>query len=222
MMKEHPSEACITQAAPRPILEKFSKTSTPTFALFGRMTDLPIAGTGPDKLPALRESIRCLHDKGQRSIVMLSRGQQGKPMGMIEQVFLEELTKWNLPHGAYNLPGWDNSPTGLRKCLVSLFQVTPPDAILVDDWVVYYAIQNYLAHERGQAFRNVVCIYTDSHPSFGWCQPGVSHFHWDPLDVVRRVVQWVDNVAAGKDDTKQKLIKAKFTKGGSLSVGQES
>ena len=216
MMKEQTAEAFVIQAAPRPVLEELCKGSVPTFALFGRMAGLSIAGTGPDKLPALRDSIRSLYDNGHRSIVMLSRGQLKKPMGAIEKVFLEELEKYHVPHGDYNLPSWENSPDGLRECIDSLFQITPPDAILVDDWIVYYAVQNYLGHQRGRAFREVVCICTDYHSSFGWCQPGVGHFHWDPLDVVRRVVQWVDNVAKGKDDKNQKLIKAKFIEGGTV------
>jgi DNA-binding LacI/PurR family transcriptional regulator len=216
MMKEQTAEAYVIQAAPRPVLEELCKLPMPTFALFGRMAGLSIAGTGPDKLPALRDSIRYLFDSDHRSIVMLSRGQLKKPMGAIEKVFLEELEKHHVPHGDYNLPSWENSPDGLRKCIDSLFQITPPDAILVDDWIVYYAIQNYIGHQRGKAFREVLCICTDYHPSFGWCQPGVAHFHWNPLDVVQRVVHWVDNVAKGKDEKNQKLIKAKFIRGGSL------
>ncbi|MFT5904739.1 MAG: DNA-binding LacI/PurR family transcriptional regulator [Cryomorphaceae bacterium] len=216
MMEEQNAEAYVIQAAPRPFLEELCKGPVPTFALFGRMAGLSIAGTGPDKLPALRDCIRSLFDNDHRSIVMLSHGELNKPMGAIEKVFLEELEKYHMPHGGYNLPSWENSPDGLRECIDPLFQITPPDAILVDDWIVYYAIQNYLVHQRGQAFREVLCICTDYHSSFGWCQPEVAHFQWDPLSVVRRVMQWVDNVAKGKEDKNQRLTKAKLIDAGSL------
>ena len=89
MVKEHPSEAWIIQAGSRPVLEWFAKSSVPCFALFGRMQGLTIAGTGPDKLPALRQAIQSLTDKGCRSIVLLTREECRKPsLGMIEQVFL--------------------------------------------------------------------------------------------------------------------------------------
>lgn len=92
--------------------------------------------------------------------------------------------------------------------------MTPPDAILVDDWILLLAIQNYLSSKRGLAFRQVECISTDYHPSFRWCQPAIPHFYWDPAKAVRRVVQWVDHVVQGKDDRKVKLIEAKFIPGG--------
>ncbi len=212
-IQEQTAEAFIVQAAPRPILEELSKLPTPTFALFGRMAGLPIAGSGADKFHALRDSMHYLHDNGHRRIVMLTRGRQQNLMGPIEQAFLEELTKWNLPHSAFNLPVWENSPDGLRKCLSSLFKITPPNAIFTDDWVIHHAIQNYLLNERELVSRNVVCICTDHHSSFGWCQPGVSHFHWNSLDLVRNAVRWVNSVATGKDDKRQKLVKAKFIPG---------
>ncbi len=61
----------------------------------------------------------------------------------IERVFFEELEKGVIPHSFYDLPTWDISPEELSKCLDSLFQFTPPTSILVDDWILVHAIQNY-------------------------------------------------------------------------------
>ena len=215
MIETVSADAVIIQSAARSILEKLSQSSRPTFALFGRMTDLPMAGSGPDKLPALRETIRHLCLQNQQRIVMIVREEALNPsLGAIPSVFLEELKKHNLPVSAYNLPNWKNSPEGFRTCLEKLFQVTPPTVILVDDWMLFFALQNYLAHEHGPAFRPVHCICTDYHPSFNWCQPSISHFQWDPLDVVKRAVSWVNNVGNGIEDREQKLCKAKFIRGG--------
>jgi DNA-binding LacI/PurR family transcriptional regulator len=215
MMKAHPAEAWIVLAAARSVLQILSETSTPTFALFGAMSNLRIAGTGARKIEALGDCIDHLYRKGCRRIVMLIRGE-GKTTGlnMTGRVFFEELNKRNLSQSSYNLPEWENTPDGLHRCLDELFKVTPPDAILVDDWILLYAIQRFISHKRGLAFRQVECVTTDYHPSFKWCQPAVPHFYWDHTKVVRRVVQWVDHVAQGKEDRKVKLIEARFVPGG--------
>lgn len=215
MMEAHPADGWILLASARPVLEAISKASTPAFALYGNMTGLGIAGTGGRKINATLDCIEHLYKKGCRRIVMLARGRNKKTvMNQTEQAFYEELHKRNLPQSSYNLPEWEDTSQGLRRCLDALFQVTPPDAILVDDWILLLAIQNYLSSKRGLAFRQVECISTDYHTSFRWCQPAIPHFYWDPAKAVRRVVQWVDHVAQGKDDRKVKLIEAKFIPGG--------
>jgi DNA-binding LacI/PurR family transcriptional regulator len=218
MLKANPANTYIVQAAARPVLEYLSQTSLRVFALFGRMTDLPIAGTGPDKLPALRDAIDTLHRGGHRKIVLLSREERRENLSTIERVFIEELEKRGLSHSSYNLPVWEISPEGLRKCLVSLFQFTPPTAILVDDWMLVHAIQNHLLRERGLASLRLVCVCTDFHPSFHWCRPKIAHFHWDPSALVRRAVRWVDHVALGKDDITQKLVISKFVDSGEMAL----
>ena len=39
---------------------------------------------------------------------------------------------------------------------------------------------------------------------------------WDHRLVVRRVVQWANNVARGRDDRRQTLTKAEFVEGGTI------
>ncbi|MFT5906589.1 MAG: DNA-binding LacI/PurR family transcriptional regulator [Cryomorphaceae bacterium] len=210
ILSRNPADAYILMAAARPVLEYFSKTSLPVFALFGRMTGLPIAGTAPDKAPALKEAIYELHQLGHKRIVFLSREAKSENHGFLERVFFEELEKLGLSHSSYNLPVWEDSPEGLEQCLESLFKVTPPSVIFVDDWLLVLAIHNYLMHKRGIAFRQLVCVCTDFHPIFHWCRPRISHFYWDSEAVVRSVLRWVNCIVQGKDDKKQQLIVSKF------------
>ena len=211
MVREHPSEAWIIQAGSRPVLEWFAKSSVRCFALFGRMQGLAIAGTGPDLLPALRQAIQNLTEKEHRSIVLLTREERRKPsLGMIEQVFLEELEKAGIPTGPYNLPDWVETDEGLRDCLEALFRVTPPSALLISDWILFLAVQNFIAMRKNPAMKPVALICTDSHPSFKWCAPGIAHIHWDHKPMVRRIVRWAGNITRGKDDRRQGLTMAKF------------
>jgi len=214
MVREHPSGAWIIQAGSRPVLEWFSKSSVPCFAMFGTMQGLAIAGTGPDMLPALRQAIQSLTDKGHRSIVLLTREERRKPgPGMVEQVFLEGLEKRGIQTGPYNLPDWVETDEGLRACLESLFRVTPPTALIISDWILFLAVQNFIGRRKNPAMKEVALMCTDSHPSFKWCAPGIAHIHWDHKPMVRRIVRWAANVARGKDDRRQGLTVAKFIGG---------
>lgn len=215
MVRKHPSDAWIIQSGSGPVLEWFAELSIPCFALFGRMEGLPVAGTGLNKLPALREAIQSLSKKGHRRIVLLVRGERRKPsLGPTEQVFIEELEKADIPVGGYNMPDWEENDKGLRECLETLFRVTPPSAIFVGDWILFLSVQNFIARKKRRALNDVELICTDFHPSFNWCSPSIAHIQWDHQPMVRRVLRWISNVAQGKDDRRQYLTTAKFIKGG--------
>jgi DNA-binding LacI/PurR family transcriptional regulator len=183
------------------------------------MKGLQVAGTGPWKAPAIEEATEALHGHGHRRIVMLSRSETlEKGPTPTQQIFLDKLNELGMPSGAYNLPTWDSTPEGLNQCLEALFQLTPPSAILVDDWMLLYAVQNFLSRKPGDAYRRVTCISTDHHPSFKWCTPRISYVTWDPSAVSRRVLQWVDHIAQGKTDLDQRAIRARFVQGEDLSI----
>jgi DNA-binding LacI/PurR family transcriptional regulator len=131
-------------------------------------------------------------------------------LGLTERTFIDALEENDIPHSSYNLAGWDNTPSGLRQCLDKLFQLTPPTAIFVDDWMIHNAVQNYLFHERGAERRRVCCISMDYHPSFSWYAPPVPHFYWDPDAVVRCALAWLKKLGRGNHVMQQKMIKAEF------------
>lgn len=218
MVRKLGAEACILVAAGREVLQRFEAFPIPTFALFGKMSGLKISGTGPDKIQAIRDSITSLCANGHQRIVMLKhREALHAEHGISERTFLEELENRGLSHGEYNLPRWENTPEGLRHCLIRLFQVTPPTAILVDDLMLLYAIQSFLVRKRGNIFRQVTLVAMDPHPIFGWCQPGVPHFYWDISKVVSHTVKWVNDVARRKNDREQKRIECKFVDAGGVT-----
>lgn len=212
-IKSKKAAACIILAGSKPILQRAS-TILPTFAFFGAMSDLPIAGVGPNKIPAMLEAMRWLHEQGAERIVMLSREEQlrGK-LRPLEAAFLEELEALGLSFGSYNLPIWENTPKGFTRCLDSLFMVTPPDALFVDEITLYHIVQNYLAHKSGPEHRAVIRICMEYHPVFEWYQPKVAHLYWDSSKIVKRIVHWVNNLAKGKSDYRQTRYSAKFVRG---------
>ena len=216
-VKKHPADAWVISSGSREILEWFASQPVPAFANYGRSTGLPMAAASALKTPALETALQRMVDFGHRRIVMLARAERRRPtLGLFEQYFLNKLAAVGLQTGNYNLPEWDDHPDGLRACLDSLFRYTPPTALIIGEMQVFQAVHQYLAR-RGIPIPervSVLCTYPDM--SFAWCDPAVSHIRWDSRLVIQRVLRWAANVACGKPDIRQAIMKAEFVEGGTI------
>lgn len=209
------ADAWVVSAASREVLAWFAAQPVPAFALFGRRRGLPIASGGPNKPPAFAAATRHLIELGHRRIVLLCRRMRRMPEpGAAERAFLGELEAHGIMPGTYHLPDWEESVQGFHGCLESLFQVTPPTAMIVDEAPFFFAAQQFLAGRGLRVPTDVSLVCTDADRSFAWSKPSVAHILWDSRPVVRRIVRWADNVARGKDDRRQSLATAKFVDGG--------
>ena len=217
MVEEDDADAWVILAGARPILEWFAARPVPAFALFGRHSQLPIASITTVKPPAVAEAVGRLVALGHRRIVMLARDERRKPtIGKIELRFLEELERLGISTGAYNLPDWKDNPQGFQQCLNSLFHHTPPTALFLSEPVLLFAAQQYLLRKGIVVPRDVSLVVLEGHPAFEWFLPQVSHLHIDTRRCVPRVVQWVENVAKGKEDRRETLLRAEFIEGGTI------
>ena len=217
MANQTKTDAWVILAATKEVLEWFVEHSVPTFALFGRLRGLPLAGTGPGKVEAFRAAARRLAELGHRRIVLLQPDHMRKPtIELLLRETLDELESHGIQTGSYNLPDWEQTPEGLRRCLDSLFALTPPTALVLDRATEYIGTQQYLAQQGIQVPRDVSLICTDDDLTFEWCVPSASCICWDSRPWVHRIVRWVANIASGKDDRRQSPTKAKFVERGSI------
>ena len=215
LVRQTKADAWVICAGSHEVLEWFCSQPVPAFALFGRREGLPIAATGPDKAPAFAAATRHLIGFGHRRIVLLSRKERRLPEpGRSERAFLDELKAHGIPAGDYNLPDWEETIVGFHELLSSLFRVTPPTALIVDEAPLFVATQQFLACRGIRVPQQVSLICTDAEPAFAWCMPPVSHIRWDSGPVVRRIVQWAANVSHGKKDVRQTFTPAEFVEGG--------
>ena len=210
-------DAWVVMSASRAVLEWFSARPFPSFALFGPQNGLPIAGIRLDKPHAFAAATRTLIELGHRRIALLARRMGALPAPRLsEQVFLTELQTHGIKTGGFNLPVWEETPEGLQKILNSLFQVTPPTALIVDEVALFAATQQFLAARGIRVPKQVSLICTDPDPTFAWCVPTIAHIRWDSGPVVRHVVRWVASVSRGQQDRKQTITPAEFVPGGTI------
>ncbi len=204
------ADAWLVLSAPQTILEWFVKHELPAFALFGRFRQLPMPGAGLNKIPAFRAAIRRLVELGHRRIVLLQPDHNRKPTyALLVRESLAEMEAHGIKTGPYNVPDWEQSPAGLRKCLDSLFALSAPTAIIFDRPNELIGAQIYLAHKNIFAPRDVSLI-SDDDPAYEWCSPSISCIRWQSHAWVRQVMSWVDCLVKGKDYRHKRLTKATF------------
>ena len=217
------ADAWIVASGSKEILEWFSQQSTPVFALYGRQEDISIAGVKTNKPEAYTAAARRLIELGHRRIVHLCRTERRTPHpGRTERAFLDELEVQGIMAGKYNLPDWEDTPEGFHAILQSLFQLTPPTALVVSEPFLFVAAQQFLAHQGIRVPAEVSLICTDNDPTFAWCEPSISHIAWDTAPVVRSIVRWADQVSRGREHLKQTRVKATFIEGGTVGPAPAS
>ena len=222
IVEQTEADAWIVLAGSSEVLAWFAGQQVPTFALFGRRRGLALAGAGPDKAPAFAAAARTLIGLGHRRIVLLARPRRRLPRpGASEQAFLDELTAHGLVVSKYHLPDWDESIRGFHGRLESLFQVTPPTALIIEEAALFAAAQQFLAQRKLRVPQDVSLVCTDADAGFEWCQPPISHIRWESRPLVRRIIRWAANVGSGKNDLRQSLTSAEFVHGGTIGPARE-
>jgi DNA-binding LacI/PurR family transcriptional regulator len=216
-VNDQKADAWIVGSGSRLVLESLAQWRKPVFALFGRRRGLRIAGAGPDKSKAQEELIQRLVALGHRRIVIMAREDRRKPRpATFERNFLNLMSECGVPVGSYNLPDWEESPGGFQHCLTSLFAVTPPTALFIEEMPFFVAAVQHLASIGVISPRDVSLICDESDIAFDVCQPSVAHIKWEVASLVRCVVKWADNVARGRKYYRQTSIKATFCEGGTI------
>jgi DNA-binding LacI/PurR family transcriptional regulator len=199
------------------VLEWFEQRKEPAFAFHGRLMQVGLASLAVRKSPVISTLVGKLANYGHRRIVLLARTERRQPRpGFFERHFLESLESHGIPTSGYNIPEWEDSPEGLGKVIDSLFQVTPPTALLVGDSALFHAVQLHLAARGLFAPRDLSLFCNDAEESFHWTRPEVSHIEWDSRPAARRIVNWAGNIASGREDTRKTFIKARLYEGGTL------
>ncbi len=216
MLTKTPADLWIAVAASRELLEWFSKQSPPCMALYGRTGGLPIARTGPDKVPAYQAATRRLIELGHRRIVLITLKTRRIPVpGAVERAFLEEMAAHGISTGDYNLPDWTETPEGFKALLEALFRTTPPTALIIDEATRLVATMEFLLLHGIKVPGQVSLVSTDN-DLLNWCSPGIAHMSWNNELITRRVMRWVRAVGRGQADRKTINVPVEFVPGGSI------
>lgn len=208
------TDAWILLAAPKEILEWFSKQETPAFAVFGnRLEEVNVAGASPGKSHPVVQATQTLIDLGHRRIILIVRKYQREPISTSAQAFLDVLNSNGIQSSDFNLPDWEETGEGFNQLLESIFKITPPTAIITDEPFQYLAAHHFMVSRGIQIPKHLSLICSDYDPIFKWCMPSVSHITFSNKPLLRRINDWAQNVKNQKTDLRQTILKATFVPG---------
>lgn len=217
VVEENQADAWIILSGTRDVLQWFAARAEPCFAIFGEHTGLPIASFGPNKVPAFSAAVKTLLDFGHQRIVLLCRRARRQPtLNRSVGAFVETLQQAGITCGEYNLPDWEENNAGYQRCLESLFRLTPPTAIIVDEASYLIATFQFLLRRGITVPGDVSLVCTDNDPAFTHCEPPISLMSWEKEPLKRRILQWANNISRGKADHRSTTTPANFISGGTI------
>lgn len=213
LVKKSGVDAWIVISGSREILSWFAARALPCFALFGKLSDLAIAGGGANKRAAYDAASSRLVELNHKRIVLL-----GRWIGdcFSKQYLFGAFEARGIPASHYSMPRFTDTPEGFQSCLETLFATTPPSALFIMNPELLYAVQQFMARRKLLVPEDVSLICADPDSRFIWCRPTIAHITWDSAPWVRRIVRWAENVSRGKRDTRKAITQGKFVDGGSV------
>lgn len=211
------ADAWVVISGSHALLGWFASQKFPVLAYAGRRRSHAIAAVGPDMTPAFIAAIRMLINCGHRRIVFLCRKPLRLPVaGHSVTVFQAELGAHGIQASDYNLPDWEETAEGFNVLLISLFQVTPPTALIIDDPLFLPGLLQFLGRRKITIPEQLSLVVNDDDPSFHWCIPTVARIHWDAGPIIRRIIRWATAISRGSEDRKQIVYPAEFVVGGTI------
>lgn len=163
----------------------------------------------------IAEATRHLISLGHRRIVLLTRRAARLPHPTVGiSAYLDTLREHGCQTSEFDLPDWEETNAGFHACLHSLFKVTPPTALIVDEVPCFFATMQVLLRHGLRVPADVSLIRTDDDVSFAHRDPPVASMRCDLRPVIRRIVTWAANVSRGKADFTQPLTAVEFIPGG--------
>ncbi len=216
------ADVWIVLAGSKTLLEWFEQQPIPIFALFGHAKNIPVAYIGPSKQDGMRELVDKLVELGHQRIVLINREDRRKPeLGLFEKGFLKQLESHGIHTGSFSMPDWGDDADDLQEGLISLFRVTPPTAIIIDEPWLFFGVQQHLLQLGIKVPDQVSLACLDHARAFDWCRPEITHLRWSTTSLVNRMVKWVHNISLGKEDKRRTIIEAKLHTGGTIGPARK-
>lgn len=214
VVKAAEADAWMVFGASREVMEWFIAQPFPVYAYGGRFQNLPMACSAVLLAPAIESAVNTLVDLGHRRIVMLVPTVYRKPTPIpsVER-YLALLGERGITVSDYHLPHFEDTVEGFRKYLEGLFSISPPTAILLYEASYYVALVSFLARRGMQVPRDVSVICMTDEQVFRLHEPTIAHFRMPEKEHVVDMTRWVEEVAKGRPNKRQRIFHAVYVPG---------
>lgn len=214
MIEKCKADAWIISGASVALQDWLHKREKPFLLLGGSKSDYPYASAAMDSNQAIHDTVERLIGLGHKRIVMICLPDWVRPVpGPIARNFLAQLSAASLPASDYNVPYHETTPEGFGKLLDSLFQLTPPTALIVPHMHYALAIMTF-ANARGLRIpQDLSLIVRMPDPAFEWTRPRIAHFDCPTDALIRHILRWVECCAKGIPNYESKIVQATLIPG---------
>lgn len=213
----HPCDAWVVIGARGAVVEWFSAQPTPTICIGGPIIGQPIAGTGLTSQGGVETVLRHLVGLGHRRILFLwpdyRTDLKGEP---IIDLLARALADVGSEITSYHVPVWKPTPEGLRGVLEKAFQFTPPTAIITTYGKWMAGVLSFPASRRLHAPKDISLFSLNENDWFAWKEPQISCLRGDDMQLVRRIVRWVNAIPRGKADRRFIGFPMQWIQGGTI------
>lgn len=217
-VNRYQADGWIVMAGSVGILNYLAEEKIPVFAIAGRFGDIPtICGSKPEIREALADATERLINLGHQRIVFLVRHIHRLPYpGRTVQGFIDKCQEHGIFVSDYHLPHWEENAKGFNSVLKSLFQFTPPTAIICGEANLYIAAQQFVGNMGLRVPEDISLICADSEPLFDFCVPSPAHVAYNSLKIVSHMTEWANALSLGKEHHKHHYCGAKYIEGGTV------
>lgn len=214
--KDHADLWVLMSASNLILKEIHTRAKTPLLAWGGAPGNLPISVIGVDFEPALRGAIRRLTNDGHNRIVLVMPSYIiSQKSGRILTAFRDELSQAGIHAGNYHIPKWEYSESGFNELLKSLFSLTPPSALILDDARQFIATLSFFA-SNGISLKSCKVMMLSGDSTYDWCHPRPGRFIYNESKLIQGLVRWVNNCSGGNLKPLRCIVRAKCVFGDTI------
>jgi DNA-binding LacI/PurR family transcriptional regulator len=223
LVGEAEADAWLVQFGTREVLEWFAASGLPVFGCGGSFIGLKMGGAGSGNYAdVMQDAARLVVGLGHRRVVFIGESAFRRPtLTLTVRNLHAELQSVGVEPGPYHVPEWEETPEGLARLLESLFQFTPPTAVICQSLQITIATLGFLSR-RGMRVPQDVSVVSLSRrdPLCQWIFPGLEPVcvEEDHKFVLRRIRQWLAKVAAGQVDYRQVSARGRLSEGNSVAI----
>lgn len=174
-------------------------------AFLGGVTDgLPVPKFSVSSSQMLGEAYRRLIELGHRRIVTPLCDRAASFSDAMKEAARQQFERAGLPYSpTYTNPERDYlTPDVTRHLLESIFNQTPPTALVLMDWREVLAVFCFLSRLGLKVPGDVSLVLLNEQTDAEWFSPSLARFEFQPNRLVRRLHQW----AEGKNLPESKLV----------------
>ncbi len=217
------ADAWIAYSPGYEVLAWFVSHGVPIMTIGGHPFGLTLPCARSDLTRAMSDAVDTLVSLKHRRIVLITTEKWLKPkLNGSALSFCAPMERHGLSVTDYNLPDWPKTAEGLESLLESLFQTTPPTALLILEPAWTVATLAFLLRRGLRVPEDVSIIAMLDDPVLKLWRPPLAHFRWSTTHHIHHALKWLQSLVDRSEPPGLKNFPVTFVPGGTVGLARRS